>query len=88
MLSYRGAEFDRAKARNKDRVQAAAKNGRLRVMMKSNVKKIEAEKVAIEHEGAVVEMGNDAVIVSAGGVLPSDFLKRVGIAVETKRGTA
>jgi thioredoxin reductase (NADPH) len=88
VLSYRGAEFDRAKARNKDRVQAAAKNGRLRVMMKSNVKKIEAEKVAIEHEGAVVEMGNDAVIVSAGGVLPSDFLKRVGIAVETKRGTA
>jgi hypothetical protein len=26
--------------------------------------------------------------VSAGGVLPSDFLKRVGITVETKRGTA
>ena len=88
VLSYRGAEFDRAKGRNKDRVQAAAKAGRLKVMMKSNVKKIEAEKVAIEHEGATVEMGNDAVIVSAGGVLPSDFLKRVGIAVETKRGTA
>jgi thioredoxin reductase (NADPH) len=88
VLSYRGPEFDRAKGRNKDRVQAAAKTGRLKVMMKSNVKKIEAEKVAIEHEGAVVEMGNDAVIVSAGGVLPSDFLKRVGIQVETKRGTA
>ena len=88
VLSYRGAEFDRAKGRNKDRVQAAAKTGRLRVMMKSNVKKIEADKVAIEHDGAMVEMGNDAVIVSAGGVLPSDFLKRVGIAVETKRGTA
>jgi hypothetical protein len=28
------------------------------------------------------------VIVSAGGVLPSDFLRRVGIAVETKYGTA
>jgi len=31
---------------------------------------------------------NDAVIVSAGGVLPSDFLRRVGIYVETKYGTA
>jgi thioredoxin reductase len=87
VLSYRGAEFDRAKARNRDRIQAAAKSGRLKVMMKSNVKRIEAEKVTMEHEGEVVEMGNDAVIVSAGGVLPSDFLKRVGIAVETKRGT-
>jgi hypothetical protein len=33
-------------------------------------------------------MRNDAVIVSAGGVLPSDFLRRVGISVETKYGTA
>jgi len=31
---------------------------------------------------------NDAVIVSAGGVLPSDFLRRIGISVETKYGTA
>ena len=73
---------------NRDRVQAAAKTGRLQVMMKSNVKKIEAESVAIEHEGEMKQVRNDAIIVSAGGVLPSDFLKRVGIAVETKRGTA
>lgn len=88
VLSYRGAEFDRAKARNRDRIQAAAKTGTLQVMMKSNVKKIEAESVAIEHEGQVRQVRNDAIIVSAGGVLPSEFLKRVGIAVETKYGTA
>jgi hypothetical protein len=28
------------------------------------------------------------VIVSAGGVLPTDFLRRIGIFVETKYGTA
>jgi len=44
--------------------------------------------VAIEHDGAMVNVRNDAVIVSAGGVLPSEFLKRVGITVETKHGTA
>ncbi|TLZ00302.1 MAG: 4Fe-4S dicluster domain-containing protein [Gammaproteobacteria bacterium] len=88
VLSYRGAEFDRAKARNRDRVQAAAKTGRLQVMMKSNVKKVEAESVSIEHEGEMKQVRNDAIIVSAGGVLPSEFLKRVGIAVETKHGTA
>ncbi|MDH3532637.1 MAG: 4Fe-4S ferredoxin, partial [Gammaproteobacteria bacterium] len=30
---------------------------------------------------------NDAVIVSAGGILPSAFLKGIGINVETKWGT-
>jgi thioredoxin reductase (NADPH) len=88
VLSYRGAEFDRAKARNRDRINAAAKTGTLKVMMKSSVKQIETESVAIEGDGGLSKVRNDAVIVSAGGVLPSDFLKRVGITVETKRGTA
>jgi thioredoxin reductase (NADPH) len=88
VLSYRGAEFDRAKARNRDRIRSATNGGQLRVMMKSNVKKIEAQSVAIEADGALTEVRNDAVIVSAGGVLPSDFLRRVGISVETKYGVA
>jgi len=36
----------------------------------------------------MLNVRNDAVIVSAGGVLPSDFLRRIGISVETKYGTA
>ena len=88
VLSYRGDGFDRAKARNRDRVQAAAKSGALQVLLKSNVKQIEREQVAIEHAGQMMSVRNDAVIVSAGGVLPSDFLRRVGISVETKYGTA
>ena len=87
VLSYRAAEFDRAKARNRERINAAAKNGQLQVMMKSNVKQIDAESVSIEKNGAISKVRNDAVIVSAGGVLPSEFLKRVGITVETKHGT-
>jgi thioredoxin reductase len=88
VLSYRGDAFDRAKARNRDRVEAAASSGTLKVLLKSNVKQIEHEQVAIEHAGQMLSMRNDAVIVSAGGVLPSDFLRRVGISVETKYGTA
>src|SRR5256884_441707 len=88
VLSYRGAEFDRAQARHRARINAAPKGGVVQVMVKSSVKQIEAESVAIEADGGVSKVRNDAVIVSAGGVLPSDFLKRVGITVETKRGTA
>jgi thioredoxin reductase len=88
VLSYRGEAFDRAKARNRDRVQAAASSGSLQVLLRSNVKQIDREQVAIEHAGQMLRVHNDAVIVSAGGVLPSDFLRRVGISVETKYGTA
>jgi len=88
VLSYRGADFDRAKARNKERIQSAARGGQLQLLMKSSVKRIGSQAVALEHEGAMVNVRNDAVIVSAGGVLPSEFLKRIGIMVETKHGTA
>ena len=88
VLSYRGDAFARAKQANRLRISAAERDGTLRVMLHSNVQRILAEAVAIEREGRVFAVKNDAVIVSAGGVLPTDFLRRVGIEVEAKFGTA
>jgi thioredoxin reductase/ferredoxin len=88
VLSYRGAEFDRAKAGNRDRVRRVAEAGQLRILMSSNVKQIGRETVALDRNGERIDVRNDAVIVSAGGVLPSDFLRRIGISVETKYGVA
>jgi thioredoxin reductase/NAD-dependent dihydropyrimidine dehydrogenase PreA subunit len=88
VLSYRGEAFDRAKSRNRERVQKAADAGMLQVLLKSNVKQIAPQQVSIELNGELRTVQNDAVIVSAGGVLPSDFLKRIGVTVETKYGTA
>ncbi|MEP7246351.1 MAG: hypothetical protein ABI885_22100, partial [Gammaproteobacteria bacterium] len=62
--------------------------GVMRVMLGSSVKQIVADAVAIEQTGNVESVRNDAVIVNAGGVLPSDFLRSIGIHVETKYGTA
>jgi len=69
-------------------VQAAADAGRLKVMLKSNIQNIGERTVTMEQEGTVSELPNDAVIVCAGGVLPTPFLKEIGISVETKYGTA
>jgi thioredoxin reductase (NADPH) len=44
--------------------------------------------VHIEHNGAIAALRNDDVIVCAGGILPTGFLKEIGITVETKYGTA
>jgi thioredoxin reductase len=56
--------------------------------MQSNVLKIEPDVVLLDQQGRTDRITNDAVIVSAGGILPTAFLQGLGIAVETKHGTA
>jgi thioredoxin reductase (NADPH) len=87
-LSYRSGAFSRAKEKNRKKVQEMEATNRLRVMLGSNVKSIARKKVTIEREGQSREIPNDAVIICAGGVLPTPFLKKLGIDVETKHGTA
>jgi thioredoxin reductase len=87
-LSYRGEAFGRVKEKNRQRLQETEKSGRINVLLQSNVKKIDADKVTLDHAGKMIEIKNNAVIVSAGGVLPTPFLKEIGVMVETKFGTA
>jgi thioredoxin reductase len=87
-LSYRGDAFGRAKPKNRQRVAQAADRGNLKLMLSSNVSQIHPDLVVLEQGGKQHEIPNGAVIVSAGGVLPNEFLNKVGIRVETKYGTA
>jgi thioredoxin reductase/Pyruvate/2-oxoacid:ferredoxin oxidoreductase delta subunit len=87
-LSYRSEAFSRAKQKNRNKVEQAEAEGRLTVLFKSNVKVIGEHSVKLDHDGELVEIPNDGVIVSAGGLLPTPFLKETGIEVETKYGTA
>jgi len=87
-LSYRSEAFSRAKEKNRIKVDKAEREGRLRVLMCSNVKEITDDKVVISTPDEELSIDNDAVIVCAGGILPTPFLKSTGIEVETKFGTA
>ena len=87
-LSYRSAAFTRAKPKNREKVESLAATGKLKILMSSNVKEIREEVVVVEQEGKLLAVPNDTVIVSAGGILPTGFLKEVGISVDTKYGTA
>jgi thioredoxin reductase (NADPH) len=87
-LSYRGEAFVRAKARNLQRLDAARKTGRLHVVMKSQVRQIAPDSVVVEQAGKLMRLPNEAIIVAAGGIVPTDFLKGVGVQVLTKFGTA
>ncbi len=87
-ISYRSEAFSRAKPKNRDKTQAAIDSGQLKVYMKSNVKVIGETTITLDQEGQEIELPNDTVIVNAGGILPTAFLKNIGIEVETKFGTA
>jgi thioredoxin reductase/ferredoxin len=87
-LSHRSEAFSRAKVKNREDVEAARKSGRLKVLLQSSVKRIGQHDVEIEQNGQRMQIRNDAVIVCAGGILPTAFLESVGIEVETKYGTA
>ena len=63
-------------------------SGRLNVRLKSSIKKIDVNSLDLAFDGQVQTIPNDAVIVCAGGILPTEFLKSIGINMDTKYGTA
>ena len=87
-LSYRSDAFGRGKQKNRDRLKALSDKGKIKIMLKSTVKRIEPDKVILNFENKEVSLPNDGIIVCAGGILPTPFLKEIGIMVETKYGTA
>ncbi len=87
-LSYRGEAFGRARAANRDKASAMSREGKLVLGFKSAVREITASDVLVCLDGKDYRIKNDAVIICAGGILPTDFLKAAGISMETKYGTA
>lgn len=85
-LSYRSDAFSRLKPKNRERLQEAESQGTLNVMLKSTITMIEQDAVVLDQEGQSFEIQNDAVIICAGGILPTPFLKEIGVMVETHHG--
>jgi NADH dehydrogenase FAD-containing subunit len=69
-------------------VSEAQQAGRLHVMLQSQVEEIEPEAVSLSVNGTTERFANDSVIISAGGILPGDFLRTIGVEIDTKYGTA
>lgn len=88
-LSYRSEAFGRVKPKNRERLQAAQDTKKIKVLLQSNVIEIKQNTVLLELANKqVTEIANQAVIVCAGGILPTPFLKEIGVMVETLYGTA
>ncbi len=86
-LSYRGEKFSRIKTGNRERIEAAAESGTVRILWSTNVRAIHPDRVElVDGAGEVVDLPNDRVFVFAGGELPTAFLQACGVEIDVKFG--
>ena len=86
-LSYRGAAFTRAKPQIRKRFDGVVARRGVRLLLESTVAAIHPDRCDICWAGRVMPLPNDAVVICAGGVMPSAFLRQIGIEVAVKYGT-
>lgn len=55
-------------------------------MLKLTITMIEQDAVVFDQEGQSFEIQNDSVIICVGGILPTPFLKEIGVMLETHHG--
>jgi putative YpdA family bacillithiol system oxidoreductase len=78
-LSYRGTGFTRIKERNAARLEEMRRGGTLAVCLASHVRSINEQSIELETAEGRKEVRNDYVFVFAGGEMPFDFLKSIGV---------
>lgn len=86
-ISYRRDKFQRPKEEVRNRLIALQAEGKIETLFSSTVEVIEPDQVVIQVGGARKKIANDQVFVFAGGEVPTGFLKKIGVSVETKFGT-
>lgn len=84
-ISYRRNAFSRIKPDNLARVERAQEQGRLEVLWSTNVVRVEPDRVFYQN-GALYPLPNDYLFIFAGGVLPTRFLERCGVRIDTRFG--
>ncbi len=88
-VSSRGDDIlTRPKEKNRMRLKEFATQRKLKIFLNTSVKQIGKDTVTVEQDGKNCLLKNDAVIVCAGGTLPTPMLKEIGVMVDTYYGTA
>ena len=82
-ISYRKSEFSRPKEGNVEQLERLISNGKIKLMMQSDVKEIrENSVVLIKRDKNEVELKNSMVFTMIGRELPHDFFRRSNIKME------
>ncbi|MBI5598148.1 MAG: NAD(P)-binding domain-containing protein, partial [Deltaproteobacteria bacterium] len=86
-LSYRGDAFSRIKPANRDRLGKAVSAGGVKVIFNSLLIEIMEKEARLTIGKEAITIPNDYVYIFAGGELPGEFLKSIGVRIEKMFGT-
>jgi len=84
ILSYRKNEFTRIKERNKSHIDDFVSRKKITLMFNSEVKEIRESSVLLATQNGEQEIKNSHVFIFAGGELPNEFLKKIGIQMHSQ----
>lgn len=86
-VSYRREHFHRIKPVNQQKINKAVEQGEIEVLWSTNVIENHPDHIVLKKDnGEEFTLENDYLFIFAGGVLPTPFLKKVGIKIDTKFG--
>jgi thioredoxin reductase len=87
-LSYRRDAFERVKLENREAIEQLARDGRVKLMLGSQVLRIEESQVRLRNAEGEQIVDADRIFVLIGRELPTKLLKSFGVDVRTYRGEA
>lgn len=89
-LSYRKDSFQRLKPKNREKILKAIEDQKIKVFYNSNPIEINDGNIILKStvDESTQSVENDMVYIFAGGELPSEFLKKIGLKITKKYGEA
>jgi thioredoxin reductase (NADPH) len=78
-LSYRRGEFSKIKTRNRERLDECLNRGTINAVMNSEVEEVRDHEIRLRTPEKTVAIQNDYVFVFAGGEMPFEFLRNIGV---------
>jgi NosR/NirI family nitrous oxide reductase transcriptional regulator len=82
-LSYRKAYFSRPKERNVKKLEQLKEQGKIKLLLETNVKEITPDKVILmDKDEKEITAANSMVFVLIGKQLPLEFFKRIKVKIE------
>jgi thioredoxin reductase (NADPH) len=87
-LCHRGADFSRARERNREFLTTAQKEGRIEILLNANIAEITATSVTVNATAGARMIPNDFVFVLIGGESPEEMLQRMGVQIVEKAFSA
>ncbi len=83
-LSYRRRELTRVKSRNQEKLDRAVSQGKIALLLGTQVREIRPDVVVIEGPDGTMLLPNDVVMIRIGGDAPYAFLERIGVEIVQK----